>query len=174
MLLWAMAALMNRRSRMVEVSAAVPTAAQAAWRMKSRRVRRMEGGFCSIRLSLDGEIGGVNEQVDHSPNAVAHLGVTNGRGVREVERVGQVVDNDSFGAAGELAADEEGIERVHQAGDAGVDGITAGHPGTDIQHDGSVAAGEAAQAVGVAGVVKNAAFEKIHLERDAGVGGQLE
>jgi hypothetical protein len=48
----ATAAFMNRRSRMAEVMATVPTAAQAARRMKSRRV--MIGIFFSfIKLFLD-------------------------------------------------------------------------------------------------------------------------
>src|SRR5258708_3895940 len=43
MLDWAIAAFMKRRSRMVEVMAAVPTAAQAAWRVNWRRVRALKG-----------------------------------------------------------------------------------------------------------------------------------
>src|SRR5581483_8948233 len=102
MLVWAIAALMKRRSRMAEVIAAVPRAAQATWRMKLRRGSRTEDDFGSIRLFLDGVVGGRDDQMDHATNAVEHLG-TGGRAVRKVGGVGDVVDDGRLRAGGQLA-----------------------------------------------------------------------
>src|SRR5438876_12214176 len=97
MLLWATAAFMKRKSRMAQLSAAVPTAAQAAWRMNSRRVRRPENCWCRISLSLYGEIGRVNEQVNDGLHTIAHI---SRRRNGEVDGISNVVDDRGSGTAG--------------------------------------------------------------------------
>src|SRR5437016_1149070 len=101
MLDWATAAFMKRKSRIAEVMAAVPMAAQATCRMKSRRFST-EGGCFSIRLFLDGVIGGSNQQVDNRANTVAHLRIS-GRGIGEIGIVGDVINDNGAGAGGQLA-----------------------------------------------------------------------
>src|SRR3954462_398828 len=85
MLLWATAAFMKRRSRMAEVMAAVPTAAPAACRMKSRRLY-LEKDCWSINLLLDSIIGGTGDQMKDGAHAIHHFlrrgsGVGQGGGV---------------------------------------------------------------------------------------------
>src|SRR5215472_1807765 len=88
----ATAAFMNRRSRMAEVIAAVPTAAHAARRIKSRRVMT-EIFFSFIKSFLDDVVGRADDQMNHGASAVAHLGYSRGCAVGEIRRVRDVADN---------------------------------------------------------------------------------
>src|ERR1700677_673693 len=92
MLVCATAACMNRRSRMAEVMAAVPTAAQAVRRMKSRRVR-METFLSFIESFLDDVIRRADDQMNDGAHAVAHLRLGRRRAVREIGGVGDITDN---------------------------------------------------------------------------------
>src|SRR5262249_32873780 len=84
MLLWAMAAFIKRKSRMHELMAAVPTAAQAAWRMNWRRVWSTENFVFSIKLSLDSEVGRHQQEMDDCLHTIPHLLVRGRRGVIKV------------------------------------------------------------------------------------------
>src|SRR5664279_1304050 len=125
MLLWATAAFMKRRSRMAQLMAAVPTAAQAACRMNSRR-SSTEADFFSIMLFLNSEIGGGKDEMNNGANAIAHLGI----GRSGVSQGGGVVDDLGLSRGVELATAEQGVERVHQPGDSRVGGVRRCHPGT--------------------------------------------
>src|SRR6185369_8877084 len=142
-----MAAFMKRRSRTQELMATVPTAAQAAWRMNSRRVLRTDICLFSIKLFLDGEVRGHQEQVNHRFDAVAHLGIGWGRVVREAEVVAGVIDDGGFGAGGELPGEQPGAEGIDEAGDARGGGIGLGHPWTEVEDDVAIPAGEAADTI---------------------------
>src|SRR6516164_5029778 len=104
---WATAAFMKRRSRIVLVMAIVPTAAQAACRMNSRRDWNWEEDFRSIKLFLDRVVWRGDDHMDRRPDAVAHLGIGRWRIVREISSITGArdeVDDSVLGAAGELAA----------------------------------------------------------------------
>src|SRR5881628_158794 len=131
---------MKRRSRMAEVIAAVPTAAQAAWRMNWRRDNSRRTStlncFCSIiireywirdsreRSSLDGEVGGIHDEVNDGAHAIAHLGESRSR-IRE--GVG-IIDDLCFGSRHQLTGAKKRVERIHQAGNPRVGGVGRGHP----------------------------------------------
>src|SRR5882724_10584280 len=100
MFVCATAAFMKRRSRMAAVSAAVPTAAQAAWRMNCRRDVGIEKGFGSINLFLDGEVRRSDDQMHRRANAIAHLHRRRWSVQRKIIRVGHVADDGASGAAG--------------------------------------------------------------------------
>src|SRR5882757_2417334 len=98
-----MAAFMNRRSRMAEVIAAVPTAAHAARRMKSRRVRT-EMFFSFIKSFLDGKVRRTDEVLDDGADPVAHLRrCRHRRGAGEIRGVGEVRDRVRLGGAGQAS-----------------------------------------------------------------------
>src|SRR6266702_8133067 len=111
----ATAAFMNRRSRIAEVSAAVPTAAHAAWRRNWRRVWRIETCLFSIKRSLflDCKIRRTEQHVNHGPNPVTHLRVTGRRAVAKIAAVGHVIYNRRPGTRGQLACEQKRIERIH-------------------------------------------------------------
>src|ERR1035441_3698178 len=158
MLLCATAAFMNRRSRMAQLMAAVPTAAQAAWRMKERR-SSSEDDFFSIMLSLNDEIRGSEDQVGNRSHAIPHLGIGRSR----VGKRGGVADDPGLGRGTQLAAAEERVQRVNETGDSGVGGIGGRHPGAQIKGDGAAAIVEAADAVRVVAVAEQPPFQEIHL-----------
>src|SRR5215471_17691190 len=114
MLLWATAAFIKRRSLIAEVRAAVPTAAQAAWRRNSRRLLSRETGLGSIRLFLDGKVGRGDDQVNHGLHAVPYLVCGRWCAEREIVCIGYVSDDPVFRAQGDLTGREQGIERIHQ------------------------------------------------------------
>src|SRR5579862_437522 len=88
----ATAAFINRRSRIAEVIAAVPTAAHAARRIKSRRV--MTETFLSfIKSLLNDVVGRADDQMNYSTRAVAHLGLVRGCAVGEIRRVRDITDD---------------------------------------------------------------------------------
>src|SRR5882757_7953337 len=98
-----MAWFMNRRSRMAEVIAAVPTAAHAARRMKSRRVRT-EMFFSFIKSFLDGEIRRTDEEMDDGADTVAHLrGRLLLRVGGEIHGVDDVIEHGRLGGGRQLA-----------------------------------------------------------------------
>src|ERR1700748_2753722 len=98
----ATAAFMNRRSRMAKVIAAVPTAAQAAFRRKSRRV--MTETFLSfIKSFLDRDVRRCRNQVNHRASPVAHLSLRGRTAEWEIHHVGDVIHNIALGSDGQLA-----------------------------------------------------------------------
>src|SRR5690349_16946483 len=106
MLVWATAAFINRRSRMAEVIAAVPTAAQAAWRINWRREISAGSVVLFIALILDREIRGSDEQVNDGADAVAHL-LVRGCRVLEVGVVADVIDDVGLDVGRQLAAHQD-------------------------------------------------------------------
>src|ERR1700761_3668530 len=107
MFVCATAAFMKRRSRMAEVMAAVPTAAHAARRMKSRRVITEIFLLC-IDLLLNDVIRRTDDQVNHGTHAIAHLGFRWRGAVREVGRIGYVPDDIGLHDRRDLAGGEQG------------------------------------------------------------------
>src|SRR5260370_33019609 len=108
-----MAAFMNRRSRMAEVIAAVPTAAHAARRMKSRRVRT-EMFFSVIKSFLDGESRRTDEEMDDGADTVAHLrGRRLRRGVGEIRGVEYVMHDVRLAGAGQWPRQQHRSQSVN-------------------------------------------------------------
>src|SRR5258705_898821 len=101
---------MKRRSRMHEVSAVVPTAAQAAWRRNCRRVLSTDICLFSIKLPLDREVRRHEQQMDHGFDAVPHLSVVWGHGISKVAI--DVSGNPVPGCGSKLTGEEQGAERV--------------------------------------------------------------
>src|ERR1700722_7949940 len=97
---WATAAFINRRSRMAEVMATVPTAAQAARRINWRRVKS-EYGLYFINSFLDEEIRRAGDQMNDGADAVAHLRLGGWRTVGEIG-AGDVVHNARLGVGRQL------------------------------------------------------------------------
>src|SRR2546423_14163911 len=102
---------MKRRSRIAEVIAAVPTAAQAACRINSRRLY-LEKDCWSINLPLDGVIGRIEDHMHNRADAVPHLGISRRCAVGEVTGVGNIADDLRAGGSGQLAATEQRIHLV--------------------------------------------------------------
>src|ERR1035438_1657734 len=145
----ATAAFMNRRSRMADVMATVPTAAQAARRMKSRRVKT-ENCLSCIKLFLDDVVGRTDHQMNDGANTVAHLRLGwYWRGVRKIRGIGDVADDPRLCGGGQLARDEQRVQIVHERGNAGVGGIIRCHPRAEVKDNGAIAASETAQAIRV-------------------------
>ena len=112
--------------------------------------------------------------MDDGADAVAHLRGGRRRTVAEVGGVGDVVDDVGARAVGQLAGKQQGVQRIHEAGNAGGGGVIRRQPRADVERDRAVAGGEAGQAIGVVAVVEDATLEKIHLIGHAGVAGQLK
>src|SRR5437588_6103009 len=119
----AMAAFMKRKSRIAAVMAAVPTAAQAACRMKSRRLRA-ENDFFSIesvyarsdrwpisfnRLTLHRIIGRIDDEMNDCSDTVAHLTVSWGC-ISKIRS--DIIHDQGLGRRGQRTAAEQRIERV--------------------------------------------------------------
>src|SRR2546423_10556255 len=99
---------MKRRSRIAEVMAAVPTAAQAACRMKSRR-EYLEKDCWSIKLPLNDVLRRIDNEIGNPTHAVAHLRISQGRAGRQPASVG---DDLVLCSDRELAGAEQGIELI--------------------------------------------------------------
>src|SRR6266581_1610838 len=179
MLLWATAAFMNRRSRMAKLIAAVPTAAHAAWRMNWRRDRAEAEAeymrFNSVdgisESSLDGEIGGVDDEMNDGANAIPHLGEGRWCAVRQSRGV---IDDLCLCGGGQLTGAEKRIESIDQPRNAGVCGVALRHPGSEVNHDRAAAIVKAAQTIRIARVAQHTALQEVHLESNRRVRGQLE
>src|SRR5579863_10426101 len=103
----ATAAFMKRRSRMVEVMAAVPTAAQAAWRMNWRRVRT-EMFFSFMASFLNEVVRRTHDQMHHRAHAVPQLSLGWRAGVCEIGR--DVVDDVRLCGGRELAGGQQRVQ----------------------------------------------------------------
>src|SRR5439155_19194861 len=103
-------------------------------------------------------------------NAIAHLGE---RGSRISQSAG-VIEDLCLGSKGQLTGAKKRVERVHQAGNAGVGGVALGHPRAEVEHNSTATVVKAAEAVGIARVAEQAAFKKVHLKSHGRVRGQLE
>src|ERR1019366_7834411 len=146
----ATAAFMKRRSRMAEVMAAVPTAAQAARRMNSRRVMT-EKSFCSI-LFLNGVVRRIGDEMNDGPHAVALLRGRRRRAEGEIHGVGDVIYNVCLGGGGQLAGEQQTPPRGHVARLREV----SVHPRADVERDCAVAGSETGNSVGVVPVIQDA------------------
>src|SRR5208282_2745880 len=102
----ATAAFMNRKSRMAEVMAAVPTAAQAARRIKSRRVTT-EIFLLLIKSFLDEVVGRTDHQMNDGANAVAQLRLGRRRAVGKIAGIGDVADDVRLRGGGELSRNQQ-------------------------------------------------------------------
>src|SRR5438270_658313 len=102
---WATAAFMKRRSRMAEASAPVPSAAQAAWRMNWRREREVKYALSIKFLFLDGELGRVENEMNHGSGTITSLG---GPGLGQGE-----INNLALGIGRNLAAAQNRTNRIH-------------------------------------------------------------
>src|SRR5271166_3868989 len=105
----ATAAFMNRRSRMADVIAAVPTAAQAARRMKSRRVRT-ENCLSCIRSFLNDVVGRAGDQMDDGADAVAHLALGWRGAVGKIRGVANITDDVCLRGGGQLAGCQQRVQ----------------------------------------------------------------
>src|SRR2546425_1237652 len=70
-----MAELIRRRSRMVLVRASMLMPVQPTCRIKLRRGMMIDGACGFIGLSLDGEVGAGEDQMDDGPDTVTLVGV---------------------------------------------------------------------------------------------------
>src|SRR5262245_4446651 len=101
----ATAAFMKRKSRIADVSAPVPSAAQAAWRMKRRRVMT-ETDLSFMGLPLDGEVGGTDNLMHHRTDTIPHLRKRR-RVVVGEPRIGDVIGDEPSRRWRQLAGAEQ-------------------------------------------------------------------
>jgi hypothetical protein len=158
---------------MAEVMATVPTAAQAVRRKKARRLIS-EYLVLFMDLFLDDEVRRTCDEMNHGADAITHLGIRGRRTESEIVRVGDVTHDGGLRAGRQLPGQQSVAKFVHKAWDCGVCRVTAGHPRIEIQDDGADVPAKAAQAIRVARVVQNAAFEKIEFHSDTTVGRELK
>src|SRR5438270_8854769 len=165
---------MKRRSRIAEVIAAVPTAAQAACRMKSRRLY-LEKDCWSIKLPLDSIVWRAGDEMEHRPDTVHHF-LSGRRGIRQR---GNVADDLAPDGRGKLTAAKQRVQAIDACANVGIGGEASGEPRLQIEHDRAVSVIEARQPIGgrisIAAVGHNdAPLQIIHLPHGGGVGSELE
>src|SRR5678816_460111 len=173
---------MKRRSRMVVAMESVPTAAQAACRIKSRRVwrcgksERFMERWKKAGSLLDRKMGRGDDELHDGSSAVTQL---SSRGRRAVGECQQVIANDGSRCGWKLASHEARVQFINKSEQVNImhprqTTWTCVHPGTQIDHHITLTALEASKPILSEAVAVETAVNEIDLTHDARFRGELE